>query len=266
MLMRYRGKDWSLRRWVGDKPVAKLLAAAAVLSVSYALIVTVFVLVDDDAEAPPPWQEGNLDAGEFFLGLGIIIPIFLGAGFAAARINVAREMRLAEARLKGAPRQAQPKASAYTLGIRWSLSGRRLWTFGVLVYAPIVPVLWLTLTEEEGEPLIGSMPWWDRSSLIDYWVVAHTLFWMTYGFVLKGREVRRGKERIKVADEYLAIREQRLHAEFDMLCEKLLESQQAWKAEKTKELYEQILDQQARGLLPCPNCHGRQHGGHKKSA
>lgn len=84
--------------------------------------------------------------------------------------------------------------------------------------------------------------------------------WMVWALVLKGREVRRGKERMKVADEYLAIREARLNEEFSAMSEKFLEEQQAWRAEKQAQLYEQIMDQQARGLLSCPTCHSRREG------
>lgn len=41
---------------------------------------------------------------------------------------------------------------------------------------------------------------------------------------------------------------------------------ETWKSEQIAEMYQTILDQQARGLLPCPRCSEGHHGGHRKSA
>ncbi|MET9968925.1 hypothetical protein ABZZ80_24095 [Streptomyces sp. NPDC006356] len=218
---------------------------------------TVTLLVVDEKEPSAPWLPANGGKAGFLVVLAVLF--VLASGLAA--IMGLRDRR----KITGEPLFRSPpwpsSRSSYQLGVKWTVTGWRVWTFGILLYAPCVPWVWLNLTMKEGEPVWGDLAFWNEASLMDIWIMLHALFFSGYCFVLKGREVRRGKEQIRVADEYLAIREMRLHAEVDAMCEKFLQQQQDWKAQKTAELYEQILDQQARGLLPCPNCDG-----HRKSA
>lgn len=139
----------------------------------------------------------------------------------------------------------------YILGAQWLFSGWRLLIIGAMVAITVSPfALGMSLSELNEETDVDVV----RELVIGGSIGAACLAW---ALVLKGRELRRGKEQIKVADEYLAIREERLHQEYIAMTERLLQEQQEWKAEKTSELYEQILDQQARGILHCPSCDER---------
>ncbi|WP_432132717.1 hypothetical protein [Streptomyces tendae] len=139
----------------------------------------------------------------------------------------------------------------YLLGAQWLFSGWRLLIIGVMMAITVSPfALGMSLSELNEETDVEVV----REMAIGGAIAAACLAW---ALVLKGRELRRGKEQIKVADEYLAIREERLQQEYVAMTERLLQEQQEWKAAKTSELYEQILDQQARGVLPCPSCDGR---------
>lgn len=67
------------------------------------------------------------------------------------------------------------------------------------------------------------------------------------------------EERMEIEHEVLdSILEQRLAAEYEKL--------DAWKSEQVSTTYQMVLDQQARGLLPCPNCDHQQHGERRRSA
>lgn len=268
MLMRDWRKGSTFPRWLAGGRRARLAMAIPFWLMSYSVVIVVTLLTADDSAAP--WLPTNAGESEFWL---VIAALFLAAcvgafvyaavGARRARVRRPRSGRLVEN--DGAPKPLPRELNSYFLGTAWTLTGRRLWTFGLLIYAPIVPIVWLSLTLDAGEPLMGGIPWYtDDSSWLNVWLVAHCCFWMMWAFVLKGREVRRGKERMKVADDYLAIREDRLNAEFEAMCEKFFQEQLDWRGQKTEELYRQILDQQAKGLLPCPNCHDQ--GEHGKSA
>ena len=76
-------------------------------------------------------------------------------------------------------------------------------------------------------------------------------------------------ERVRLGSAESTVVERRLEAERDglelILRERLAaeyEKLDAWKSEQVSTMYQTVLDQQARGLLPCPNCHGE----HRKSA
>lgn len=265
MLMRDWRKGSPFLRWLEDGRRAKLLMALGIMCASYSVVIVVTLLTVEESDAP--WLPANAGDEFFLAGAAIVVACVVGGfvhGILAARRARRSSMNRRVGRNDGGPKPLPGELNSYVLGTKWTLTGRRLWTFGVLVYAPLVPIFWLNLVMDPGESFLG-VPWYtDDRSWLNVWLTFHCCFWMIWAFVLKGREVRRGKEQIKVADEYLAIRESRLNAEYNALCKEFLEQQQEWKARKTKELYEQILDQQARGILPCPNCHDQ--GEHRKSA
>lgn len=262
MSVRDWGKGPILHRWLQKGRRARTGMAVGLVLAVYSVIIVTPVTI---GEADMPWLPTNASKGEYWAWITALLVAGAVIGFARRTLSLRRAMRSSAnqdvAKKGDGSKPLHGDLNSYALGTKWTLTGRRLWTFGLLVYAPIVPIIWLNLTQESGKPFIGGVPWIiDESSWVNVWLSAHCCFWMLWAFVLKGREVRRGKERIKVADEYLSIREDRLRQEFDGLCEKFLEQQQEWKAKKTEELYKQILDQQARGVLPCPNCEESERG------
>lgn len=257
MLMREWRRDSGLPRWWMERRTLLLLRALGIASACYSIVIVVTLLLDDGKEPSAPWLPTSGRVGWFMV---LFTALMVTAGTVGLILGIRdRKKRRGEPFFRF-PQWPNPESS-YQLGVRWSLTGWRLATFGLILYAPCIPWTWLAFTMPEGKPLFGEMPWWNAASVMDVWILVHALFFQGYCFVLKGREVRRGKEQIRVADEYLAIREMRLNAEVEATFEKFLQEQQDWRAQKTAELYQQILDQQARGLLPCPNCHG-----HRESA
>ena len=137
---------------------------------------------------------------------------------------------------------------AYLLGVQWLFSGWRLVITGLFIGITLAPfAVGMTISDIEQQT---------EGNLLQQLLLVSVFssFWLLWALILKGRELRRGKERMRVADEYLAIREERLHQEFTAMTEKFLLEQQEWRSEVTAELYRQILEQQARGVLPCPSC------------
>ncbi|KUN91904.1 hypothetical protein AQJ67_41475 [Streptomyces caeruleatus] len=257
MLMREWRRGSGLPRWWSERRTVRLLRGLGIVCAAYAMAVTPVLLAEDEKKPSAPWLPTNGGQAGFLL---VMAAVFVVAGGLGVILGLRDRKKRTGQPIFRSPPWPSPRSS-YQLGVKWTVTGWRVWTFGVLLYAPCVPWIWLNFTKEEGEPIWGGLPFWNEASLVDIWMMLHAIFFSSYCFVLKGREVRRGKEQIRVADEYLAIREMRLHAEVDAMCEKFLQQQQEWKAQKTAELYEQILDQQARGLLPCPNCDE-----HRKSA
>lgn len=254
-------REWrrgsALGRWLDERPRRRMLLAIGIACAAYLTVSVITLTVNGDDSVP--WLPANANEykGEFLLAVAALYVAVFAVPYVRGRMS----RRAARGASKRTWRLLPRPGNSYALGVTWSLTGWRLWTFGLLLYAPCIPWLWLNFTKKQGEPIWGDLDFWNEASLVDMWITAQCCFFMIYAFILKGREVRRGKERIKVADEYLAIREERLYAEVDATFEKFLQQQQEWKAKKMAELYEQILNQQAQGILPCPNC-----GEHRKSA
>jgi hypothetical protein len=252
-----RMRDWrgSVRRrcliWLMDKRNIKVLMVAGLLLAGISVVIAISLVTDHAAPwLPDAERDDNLVPQ---LATGAIAGGLVGflAGWAKGMLEERHKRRSSA---PGAPRPT----SALGLGVKWMFEGWRLWTFGlatIVIVALYVAALFVPgMRERAADAFSGDM------------VLANFLGGASLGWalILKGRELRRGKEQIKVAEEYLAIREARLHDDFNAMWHKRLEQQHLWEAEKTAQLYEQILDQQARGLLPCPNCSDR--GDQRKSA
>lgn len=256
MLMREWNGGSALRRWLivklMNKRNVKALMVVGLLLVGLSVVMAITLVAEDPEAAWLPKSEDPNDLVSQLIG----VTVAAGAvGFLGGWVQFTLKMRR-ERRLSAVP--AKPPTSAFTLGVKWMFSGWRLWTVGLFVAFGIAASVIAAI--------IPSL----RGHLVDRFsgdMVVMNVFaaaCMSWALTLKGRELRRGKEQIKVAVEYLAIREARLQEDFNAMWHKRLEQQQAWEAEKTAQLYEQILDQQARGLLPCPNCSER--GDQRKSA
>lgn len=251
-------RDWrgSARRrcltWLMDKRNRKALMVTGMLLAGISGVIAITLATGDPAAVWPSDAERD-DSLVPQLAGGAIAGGTVGflAGWGHGVVKGRRERRLSVAR---APRPT----SALGLGVKWMFEGWRLWTFGlaaILAAALYIAALFVPeLRERAAEAFTGDV------ALANF-LGGASLGW---ALILKGRELRRGKEQIKVAEEYLAIREARLHDDFNAMWHKRLERQHLWEAEKTAQLYEQILDQQARGLLPCPNCSDQ--GDQRKSA
>jgi hypothetical protein len=225
----------------------------------YALFILAALADDSNGPIGAPWLHPKADMHQIFkIWFSLIFLIFdIGLTVLAIRLWVTRRRR------RPAPRWARgfdaaPRPSrewpAYVLGFKWMFSGWRRWVYGQALILSLLAVGAAMLTSQTRRVLLDELGQ-------SWFMVVGMAACFAWALVLKGKEVRRGKEQMKVADEYLAIREARLHQEVHVVFEKFTEQQQAWQAQKTAELYEQILDQQARGLLPCPNC-----AEHRKSA
>lgn len=133
--------------------------------------------------------------------------------------------------------------SPHLIGLKWAVSGWRKWFF-ISLYSACLFILVAMASDpgfrQEHTP---------RTTVDTVVLLFYAVACLVWAIGLKGREVRRGKERIRVADEYLAMREERLSRDFDDLCVKFLQQQEEWKAQKTAEIYEQVLDQVERGVL-----------------
>ncbi|MFJ8082002.1 hypothetical protein ACIQ6Y_15460 [Streptomyces sp. NPDC096205] len=134
------------------------------------------------------------------------------------------------------------RTANYTLGMQWLLSGWRVWAFIPFYLLLLAAGLWNAQLPPVLEEKLGTEP----ANFIAIVVANAGAIW---AICLKGREVRRGKERMKVVDEYLAIREERMAIEFSDLCDRFLEEQERWRSETMASLYEQILDQVERDVL-----------------
>jgi hypothetical protein len=255
MIMReWRGSS-ALRRRLGNKRHAALLALITFIVAGSSGALAVSLLVSDDSAAP--WLSSSSDAK----GLLLTAVMACVVGFIGGAVYGVVEVRRASRLAAGQPSRPSPferGPSAYLLGWKWLFTGWRLWTVGLALLLSIAAYVVALFIPEARERVL------DKTTGDVLFMNLFAAAWMVWALVLKGREVRRGKERIKVADEYLAIREARLNDDFNAMCVKFLQKQQDWEAEKTAQLYEQILDQQARGLLPCPNC--RDQVDHRKSA
>lgn len=207
------------------------------------LVVILGTLLVDTHDAP--WLSGKGDTPVVVWVILTYIAVGFLGGVVHGVIDVRRAVR----------RGSRPTDPAYFLGFKWLFTGRRLWMTGFAIAASFAMIAIASVKPElrDEAGLTIDSRWWIMSLT--------SMPWAIWAVVLKGRELRRGKERIKVADEYLAIREDRLNQEFSAMVEKFFQQQQNWRAEKTAELYEQVLDQQARGVLPCPNCEGRRKPG-----
>jgi hypothetical protein len=226
--------------WLSDTARKAVLGFGIAFVVYSALLIA---LVMTDGSAPRVAERERLKAHLWVLA-GILVVAFL-----AGLLNGARGIR------REAATGVCHQVPAYVLGYQWFFTGLRLWITGSLLAISMVLTI-VTVFIPEAERLVGGPL--SNGSLI---ALAYSVPWMAWATTLKGRELRRGKERIQVADEYLEIREARLNQEHIAMTEKFLYEQQEWRSQKMAELYEQILDQQARGVLPCPNCEG-----HRRSA
>jgi hypothetical protein len=238
--------------------VAYLIGLACV---AYSAIIAVTLAI---GEKSAPWLPTEIDPLTAIPALAALFVSGAVAKVVSKEIRQLREERppplYVRQRQASRPRSPMPAISRqYFLGFKWLFTGWRIYIVGPFSLLAIAVVsMSLTVPEIRNSPK-GKPP-------VDQWPTA--LFFgllFVWSLVLKGKEIQKGKERMKVADEYLQMREERLHREFDALCEKFLEQQQDWRAEQTHLLYEQVLDQQARGLLPCPKCSER-HGERRKSA
>ncbi|MCZ9352954.1 hypothetical protein NGM36_24825 [Streptomyces mutabilis] len=215
----------------------------------YSVVIAV-TLISGDGDAP--WLVES-DFGPALLVMGPAGVVGFLGGYAHAALRNRWGLNLQDRKDLRQP-LPRPVTPAYLLGVKWLVTGWRLWLVGlacVILAAPFAAGMSLSDIEERSASGDGGMFWQV------FLAGASGSVWAVWALTLKGRELRRGKERIKVADEYLAIREERLHQEFDAMTEKFLQEQQEWRAQAMADLYEQILDQQARGLLPCPTCDER---------
>lgn len=248
--MQVRG--WKKRsafiRWLHGRFGYKVAATVGQICTLYVLASTYGIFVNDGGKPCPPWLSGTAGTGEIIFSSSALLVL------AAALGSVQEPVLEWIARHRDLRPSAPPPA--YLLGFKWLFTGRRRLIIGVALGFAI-PLLGPVMAVPETRKAV-----WDEMNGIVWVMNAFTAAVLMWALVLKGRELRRGKEHIKVADEYLAIREARLYQEFDAMCAKFLQQQDDWKAQKTAELYEQVLSQQARGLLPCPNC----HDGHRKAA
>lgn len=259
MLMREWGSRSALRQWGRGRAGRAVLLATALVCVMYALLILAALMDDSDGPPGAPWLRPGADVFQIVRNWLTLVLLVAEFGFTVFMIRCIIRRRRGKPtpewtrRFVYTPRPPH-EVPAYLLGFKWMFSGWRRWTSGLALILSMLAVSAAMLTTQTRRAVLEGFgqAWFMAVGM------AACFLW---ALVLKGREVRRGKEQMKVADEYLAIREARLHQELDAMCEKFLEQQQAWKAQKTAELYEQILDQQARGLLPCPNC-----AEHRKSA
>lgn len=244
----------TLRGWLDTRGGELTALISGYVCVMYALAIVLSLYSGDDSPVGAPWLNDDQGVGAFFVSFFLIS--FLGIEVALLHDLLRRRLALRSSK----PRVRRDRTplddrAAARLALKWMFTGWRLCVTGpsaVLTFGSLVVVL--LAPEMRGalwENLMGG-------AWLNSFAVALVTAW---ALLMKGRELRRGKEQIKVADEYLAMREERLHREYDAMCEKLIQQQQDWRSEKVAEVYAQILDQQARGLLPCPNCEG-----HRKSA
>lgn len=85
-------------------------------------------------------------------------------------------------------------------------------------------------------------------------------------FVLRSQG-RRQDSAIEAIVEYRVARErENIERETARAIVAVREDNDRWKNEQIAEIYQMILDQQARGLLPCPKCRQQHDGGHRKTA
>jgi hypothetical protein len=248
MSMRDRESGSEFHHWLNDRRVTRVITGVAIACAAYSIVIVVTLLVEDDTDAP--WLPSNGDDSGFLL---VIIGLFV-AVLMVGCVHGALDIRKRRRALRAEPRSVGDMTSAYMLGVKWLYTGWRLWTIGlVLCLAVAIWGVGMLIPDARRESI-------DAMNGETLFTSLYAAAWMMWALVLKGRELRRGKEQIKVADEYLIIREERLYQEFDAMCEKFLQQQEEWKAQKTAELYQQILDQQARGVLPCPHCEEPEHG------
>jgi hypothetical protein len=236
-----RKKEAASGIWLNETARKVMLGIGVVYAIFAVALVIGLVVGDTDA----PWVSQGEDPDKLLWLIPALIIACLLGGF----LHGVKDGR------GGAAMGTRPHVPAFLLGYQWLLTGWRLWLTGpVLACSMILTIASMFIPEarEFSEVPLGSM---------GTGLLLNGLAWMTWAVTLKGRELRRGKERIRIADEYLEIREMRLNQEYNAMTEKFLLEQQEWRDGKVAELYEQILDQQARGVLPCPNCHG-----HRKSA
>lgn len=255
MLMREWRRGSEPRRRLRGRRYRALLMVTGLVLAGYSATMT--ATLAEPGGASTPWLPNGEEVRDFFLVLAVLSAIGFIGGFVYGVVMRRRERRLAPVQ-PTLPSSLDRGPSAYVLGCKWLFTGWRLWTAGPVLLLGGISYTIVLAVPDMREPGLGGI------SGEAWFLNIYASAWMIWALVLKGREVQRGKERIKVADEYLAIREDRLHAEFDAMSREFLQQQQAWQAEKTAQLYEQILDQQARGILPCPNC--RDHGEHRKAA
>jgi MFS family permease len=236
-----RKKEAPAAPW-SDRSARKVALGVGITGAIFSLALTL-ALMAEDTNAPWISKEEDPDAYLWF------IPGLLAAGFLIGTAQGIRDLRkeVATGSRSGLP--------AFILGYLWFWTGWRAWLTGAVTAASMFFTIASLFVPEAQAFVTGPL---NREALV---MLAVATAWMSWAVTLKGRELRRGKERIRVADEYLEIREARLNQEFNAMTEKFLLEQQEWRDQKVAELYEQILDQQARGVLPCPNCHG-----HRKSA
>lgn len=252
MLMREWNGGSAFRRWLVSKPRVKVLTVIGLLLASISIVMVVSLVIEGPAAVWLPEDERDGNPVPQLAGVAVVsgaVGFLAGWGHLAVKERRARRLSVAPP-----PRPT----SAFLLGLDWMFVGWRLWTFGAASILAAAVCIAALLVPDLRERAMGEV---DGGVLVGNVIGAA---WMIWALTLKGRELQRGKAQVKVADEYLAIREARLHHDFNAMWQKRLEQQQAWEAEKTAQLYEQILDQQARGLLPCPNCSGR--GDQRKSA
>lgn len=251
--MSTRGVASKRRRLLG-RCLLRMLAVALFSASAYSLVTLATLIRDKKSEAP--WLPASLrvdQAGFWFVMIPVVL-FGLTCNYAYGQL-----VRPKVSGRRWSLITAGGGTPAHVLGFEWLFSGWRMWVIGPVLALSFVSFCLTTAVPELRDQFFDDI---DGQAVATIVLTNAAMIW---ALTLKGREVRRGKERIKVADEYLAIREARLHAEVDAMCVKFLDQQQDWKAQKTAELYEQILDQQARGLLPCPNCTG-ESGQHRKSA
>lgn len=246
--MRFQGwkKRSSFIRWLNGKWGSTITAMAGQACVLYVLASAYGIVVNEGHDPRPPWLSGTADTGDVVLWSSAFLVL-------AAALGYVQEPALVWVARRRAMRRYAPPA--YMLGFKWLFTGRRRLIIGVALGFAITLVVPAMAAPETRKAV------WGQMNGVVWGTSAFTVAVLMWALVLKGRELRRGKDHIKVANEYLAIREARLHHEFDALCTKFLQQQEDWKAQKTAELYEQVLGQQARGLLPCPHC-----GEHRKAA
>lgn len=74
---------------------------------------------------------------------------------------------------------------------------------------------------------------------------------------------RRRKTVMAIVEDRMTFERARLLLSVEKRIEAERKGNEDWRNQQITEIYQMVLDQQARGLLPCPNC---RHGEHRKSA
>lgn len=88
---------------------------------------------------------------------------------------------------------------------------------------------------------------------------------LTWGLMMLNRR-RPGDTVMSIVQERMAFERDVLDLELEKKLAAERADLDAWKNEQIRQMYQVVLDQQARGLLPCPNCREQHRGTGRQSA